>query len=295
MLPLSSAYNEYFVRGTLDFPFDYHLMNKNHPRFFMPFHYHIDHELIRVIKGGVTMYLNERQYYLQKGDFLFITDGVVHGGQPDDNDTVYECLVFNIAQIFDLKRPDAAWLSKIASHQITLSENFNSKEMPLLGSEADAIFEVVTNKSQSNAILAFGHILCLIGNMIRLKQYTAYQASASRYAKHLNKSSQLFRFIFDNYTKDISLEDMASNVDLSSKYFCKFFKELTGFRPMDYLNRFRIECAAILLTTNPDNINQIAYECGFKDPCYFTKLFKRYKKISPREFRNAYQGLEVPK
>ncbi len=289
-LPQSSAYNEYFIRGTLDFPFDFHLMNRHHPRFYMPFHYHIDLELIRVVNGGVTMNLNERRYYLKQGDFLFIQDGVVHGGQPDDNDTIYECIVFNLSQIFDLKKTYASWLNKIATHQITLTEYFNKKEQPLLAQNANDFFEAVANKGQENVISVLGNLLCLIGNMIKLNEYSIHKTSSSRYTKHLLQSSQLFRYIFDNYTKDITLEDMASNVGLSSKYFCKFFKELTNCRPMDYLNRFRIECAAIHITTSTESINQIAYACGFKDPCYFTKLFKRYKQISPREFRNIYHN-----
>ena len=93
----AGAYDENFERGSLTFPFDYHYINKHHPRFIMPFHYHIDHELIRILKGGLSITLNERHYYLKEGDYLFISDGVVHGGHPDSINDVYECVVFNLS------------------------------------------------------------------------------------------------------------------------------------------------------------------------------------------------------
>ena len=80
---------------------------------------------------------------------------------------------------------------------------------------------------------------------------------------------------------------MAAAVDFSEKYFCKFFKELTDLRPMEFLNMFRIEAAAIALAISTDSINEVAARCGFKDPCYFTKLFRRFKGASPRDFRES--------
>ena len=114
---------------------------------------------------------------------------------------------------------------------------------------------------------------------------------AGRFYKHFTKANNVFRYIFDNYTKDITLEDMSKSVDLSEKYFCKFFKELTSYRPMEYLNKFRTEVAAIELTTTLDSINEVAKRCGFKDPCYFTKLFKRFVGVSPREYRENHPNL----
>ena len=150
----------------------------------------------------------------------------------------------------------------------------------------DSFFDIVKTRNDENSLLAQGLLLTILGNIFHLKEFTTKEDEiASRYLKYLNKTNVLFRYIFDNYDKDIALEDMAATVNLNPKYFCKFFKELTGKRPMDYLNAFRIECAAVKLQSPTENINQIAYTCGFKDPAYFTKMFKRYKNLSPREFR----------
>jgi len=111
---------------------------------------------------------------------------------------------------------------------------------------------------------------------------------ANRLYRYLSKTNAIFRFIFDHYKTEITLTDMAACVELSEKYFCKFFKELTDYRPMEYLNKFRVDVAAISLTTTNNTINEVARDSGFKDPCYFTKLFKRFKGQSPREFRENH-------
>ena len=282
----AGAYDENFERGSLTFPFDYHYINKHHPRFIMPFHYHIDHELIRILKGGLSITLNERHYYLKEGDYLFISDGVVHGGHPDSINDVYECVVFNLSKIFDTTKPNTIDLKRLITHQIQPKEIFYKEKNTGLSYFIDSFFDIVKTRNDENSLLAQGLLLTILGNIFHLKEFTTKEDEiASRYLKYLNKTNVLFRYIFDNYDKDIALEDMAATVNLNPKYFCKFFKELTGKRPMDYLNAFRIECAAVKLQSPTENINQIAYTGGFKDPAYFTKMFKRYKNLSPREFR----------
>ncbi|MCR5537483.1 MAG: AraC family transcriptional regulator [Succinivibrio sp.] len=295
MIPLSNAYHENFTRGSVDFPFDYHYISPSHPRFIMPFHYHNDFEIIRVLKGGLSIHLNERSYYLKENDYLFINGGVVHGGEPDDQETRYECVVFNLEQIFDQNRPDFGWLKELLNHKMHFEEFYAHEDEAEICWHFDQFLKSILPSSshgrigalQHNAALAYGRLLTLLGTLIAKHRYQQTPLKMSScYQKHLNKSSKLFRYIYDNFAKDITLQDMADAVDLNPKYFCRFFKELTSMRPMDYLNRFRIDCAAIQLRTSVDSINQIADACGFKDPCYFTKMFKRYKQVSPREYRH---------
>ena len=136
----AGAYDENFERGSLTFPFDYHFINKRHPRFIMPFHYHIDHELIRIVKGGLSITLNERHYHLKEGDFLFISDGVVHGGHPDSASDIYECVVFNLSKIFDTTKPNTIDLKRLITHQIQPKELFYKEENSKFSYFIDAFF-----------------------------------------------------------------------------------------------------------------------------------------------------------
>lgn len=70
-------------RGTFDFPIELHHVTKEHPRYQMPFHWHMDYELIRVLKGSLVLSLNEETLNLtENSGIVLVCDGVLHGACP---------------------------------------------------------------------------------------------------------------------------------------------------------------------------------------------------------------------
>lgn len=88
-----------------------------------------------------------------------------------------------------------------------------------------------------------------------------------------------------NFSSDFTLEEAADNVGLSVRSFRRRFKDATGDSPMQYLQRIRIETAKQLLATSTLSVDQIAYRVGFEDASYFSRLFKRKIKTTPRDYR----------
>ncbi len=285
------AYHENRSRGTLEFPFDYHYIDREHPRFVMPYHYHSALEISKVVRGGLDISLNERRYSLGEGDCVIIPGNVVHGGTPRGQDTIYRCVVFSIDMLMDLEKPPMAFLRRIGRGQILINECYRTDSAPQVCEAVDRLFSEVAPPSPGthrSPLLATAQVLALFG---RIESMGAYRLTAEampeRYAKHLDKVSKLFRYIHDNYQRQITLQDMAAVAGMTPKYFCRFFHELTGKRPMEYLNSFRVESAAGLLMSGSMSIGEVAENCGFSDPCYFAKLFKRYRGQSPSLFRQS--------
>ena len=101
---------------------------------------------------------------------------------------------------------------------------------------------------------------------------------------------QAIHYIDENYTQQLSLEDMASNVSLSPIYFHNRFKAATGETPHEYLMGLRIKKAVNLLVTSDFSVAEIAYECGFSSQSYFSYVFKKKMNLSPREYmRKMYE------
>ena len=88
------ASHESSTRGTFDFPIELYYVDKMHPRYEMPFHWHMEFELMLVLSGEFFLMTDGRSYLLHKGDAAIISAGAVHGGTP--NDCVYECVVFDM-------------------------------------------------------------------------------------------------------------------------------------------------------------------------------------------------------
>lgn len=97
----------------------------------------------------------------------------------------------------------------------------------------------------------------------------------------INKAMQ---YISENYSKDISMDDVANSVFLNAAYFSRIFKQLTGDNYIDYLTKFRIDKAIQLLAANRYKINEICNLVGYRNSKYFSRLFKFQTGYSPKEY-----------
>jgi AraC-like DNA-binding protein/ligand-binding sensor protein len=103
-----------------------------------------------------------------------------------------------------------------------------------------------------------------------------------RHASALRKAEG---FIRENYTRKLSLEEIAGVSGLSAPYFSTIFREEMGENLSTYLNRLRVEKAAGMLTESKIPLTKIAEACGFEDQSWFSKIFKNYMGVSPGRYR----------
>lgn len=103
-----------------------------------------------------------------------------------------------------------------------------------------------------------------------------------RNAQVIKKATEYIR---NNYRRKITLEDVAKAVYLSPCHLSKIFKQELGCTIMEFLTKVRIEEAKKLLRNPQYNVIQVADDLGFKDPGYFTKVFKRSEGITPSQYR----------
>ncbi|RTE10865.1 helix-turn-helix domain-containing protein [Paenibacillus whitsoniae] len=89
------------------------------------------------------------------------------------------------------------------------------------------------------------------------------------------------------YQDDLTRDFMARRASLSPSYFSSIFKKHTGYSPIQYLTRIRIDKAKQLLKESRLPIKQVAEEVGFVDSFYFTRLFTRETGLTPSHYRHA--------
>ncbi|MGN1281389.1 MAG: helix-turn-helix domain-containing protein [Succinivibrio sp.] len=274
----------------MNFPFEFYHYDKNSDYFVVPFHCHESQQLVRIIQGQVSITANSQTITLREGDCCILGSNVVHCCIPCSDDTVFESVTFNLRDLFDLSQPHYLVIKMVVTHQLEFNLFYNRPEDDEIRARIQAMFDALEDNGICSTMKLIGKIIDIFTAAIDFDDYTLYDnEDANRLFKYYSKSTVVFKYILEHYGEEISLEGMASSINLSEKYFCKFFKEMTGFRPMEFLNRFRIEAAAIELRTDlTESINDIAQRCGFKDPCYFTKLFKRIIGLSPREYREPH-------
>ncbi|MCR5627593.1 MAG: PocR ligand-binding domain-containing protein [Lachnospiraceae bacterium] len=94
-----------------------------------------------------------------------------------------------------------------------------------------------------------------------------------------------FSYISDNYSKRLTLEEVAEVVHLNPSYFSTLFKKSSGSSFREYLNMVRIEASKHLLESTSYSLIDIAIAVGFEDQSYFTKVFKKYTGLTPKQYR----------
>ena len=114
-------------------------------------------------------------------------------------------------------------------------------------------------------------------------------ANVLRQERRTQAVKKVLQRIRADYSEPLTLDDLAGEAGLAPRYLCRLFRQVTGRTPIDYLNYYRIECAAELLCTTPDNVTDIALQCGFGDVSYFSRVFRHLKEQSPGEYRRAHR------
>lgn len=285
------GYNEFRQRGRFDFPIEFHHVDRHHPRFYMPYHWHMEYEIDLVVRGTLTLSLNETQIHAQAGDIIFIRDGVVHGGCPETSDTIYDCIVFDMKKMLAGSHSFQDQIDDILKHITLISKHIpsNTPDIPKI---MQYLFRSMAEEYPGYELIVTGLLYSFLGLVRRHGLYHQADPLALREhkRKRITQLKQTFNLIDSNYPQPLTLADLAKAANLSPNYFCRFFQKITHHSPIDYLNRYRVEMACLKLAHTNDSITNIALACGFNDVSYFIKLFHRYKETSPLKYRQLIKS-----
>ncbi len=133
--------------------------------------------------------------------------------------------------------------------------------------------------------------LGLVWAMLALIRHLLDEPPAAASHRHfkIGQCVQLIHSSLDDPA--LSVRRLAQAVHCAPDYLSHLFRKETGTRLTDFINRSRITQAKHLLEATPLAVKEVAWSCGFEDPGYFTRLFRRLEGMTPRAWRRA-QGLE---
>lgn len=277
------AGHERLVRGTFDFPIELYYVDENHPRYEMPLHWHMEHELILILQGTFTMLADGKTIELKKGDSMMLAEETLHGGMPDH--CIYECVVFDLEQFLPPLSVCGERIGKLREQGCALTYVFRE------GTEGakivSSLFQAMETEQKGYEFSTTGLLWQLLGLMLEKDLFQHSQGKTQ--GKGFGKIKPVLQLIRSNYADALTLRDLAGKAAMEPKYFCRVFRQLTGKTPVEYLNYYRVECAAELLCMTDRSVTEIALECGFNDVSYFNRLFRRQKGASAREYRKQHQ------
>lgn len=274
-------FNEKKQHGSVNFPIQYYHVTQFNPQYEMQLHWHREFEIIRVLIGKLHLYIDNVGYTLNAGDIAVVECGMLHRGIPEN--CTYECIVFDVGMLRK-KHNDILnmYLSPIINRTVNVKAYFrrgNGEFFKIV----NELFKTMQSSSEHYHLrvysLIYSFFSCLYNSGFVTKSGRDKHA-----AKQIKVLMELLDWIDSNYAEAITLSDLSKVSGLNEKYLCRFFKEFTSRTPIDYINNLRIESACHEMTANGLTITEAALECGFNDLSYFSKAFKKYKGVSPREY-----------
>ena len=277
-----SEHHERENRGSPDFPISYYGVNAWHPRYVMPLHWHLEFELMKVKKGKVLLYLNNEETEVNAGESALVSCGVLHRAEPDSG-AEYDSVVFDLKMLCVKGGKIAAFILPIVNGDLALK-----KAKFLEGDEVTKCVENVCDELRDRRdffeLRVYSELSRLFYELYQTGCVTNYDKN-TKTGQRRRMISELLEYIEQNYTERITLDELAKVSGTNEKYLCRFFKEFTGYAPIDYINRLRIERACQQISVENCNVITAAYDAGFNDNSYFSKIFKRYKGITPMEYK----------
>lgn len=280
-------YEEKKKHGQEGFPIEYYFINHTHYRYVMQLHWHKEFEVIRVLAGELRVFLNNIEYAAKTGDIIFASGHMLHRAEPID--CVYECIVYDL----NLIRGSSA--GKAAEYLVPLMAGTSELDA-ILHPENTALYRTAVELFETMCASSPFYELSVCGILSKMFYHLLSDGRvhqiAGRVHGHRRKTiATLIDWIEKNYRDKITLRELSELSGLNEKYLCRVFREFTGETPTEYINRFRCERASFEMTVNRKNVTEAAYESGFNELSHFSRTFRKYKGISPREFcRQALKG-----
>lgn len=242
-------------------------------------HQHKEIELLTILDGSATFYIDSVAYDVEKGDILIISPYSLHNATiyPDKSFSHF-CLCFDLNIIYDKSLNSELEDGSLIIYPLI---KHTEKSAYKLSEYIVAAFHACDEMKNGWEFNAIGN-MSLLFSVLKEGNYI-FKSSANKKNKNFCKNTM--DFIDKNYNKNITSSDAAEALFINNSYFCRTFKKNFGNCFQKYLCAYRIEKSTILLKTTDMSISEISEKVGFNSFCYFSKLFKEIYNCSPSEYR----------
>lgn len=150
-----------------------------------------------------------------------------------------------------------------------------------------SLFEGILQRSQDTDIQSLSENSLDIHRLLQTMVHDS-RPPAAQEQEHGEEIRRIICYIETNYHRQITIEDMLSQIHLSKYYVIRLFKQYMGVTPYHYLMNYRINQSKILLRSTSRSIGGIAADVGFLDSSNFIHQFKKQTGMRPGEYRKDF-------
>jgi AraC-like DNA-binding protein len=256
-------------------------------------HYHPEYELVLFTESTGKRFIGDHTDRLAPNDMLLIGPHLPHYMRNDEEyyqgnaNKRIRAIVVHFSEDFCGKDffsiPEMGAIKKLlekSSLGIQITGNTQKRLAPLMEKLLTS-----SNYERLTTLLDILHEISLSQELTTLSSVGYNKFSPSEDTTRIDK---IFEYILKNYTEEISLSEIAENINMSVSAFCKYYKKRTGKTFTQTLNEVRIGHACKLFIEQGLSVSEVCYQSGFNNLSYFHRNFKKVTNYPPLEYRKRF-------
>ncbi|QHI72550.1 AraC family transcriptional regulator [Aminipila terrae] len=253
-----------------------------------PIHFHDDLEVVYVLEGSVNLKNGYYNYLLKQGDIFILNDREIHSFTKTGEDNMVMMLQMNLSYFSN-------YYGNLKNNFFVTDMHDDDESLDVLRNILGRIMMEVIEKGYGyeHKVIESTHNLlaCLLsdfqyfvmedGKFINETKNKANKVLAGRLRR-------ITDYMYENYTRKLTLNEIADREHLSIYYLSHVIKEATGLSFQDLLSFIRVEESEKLLLGTNKKIGAISEEMGFSAVRYYIKHFKTWFNMHPQEYRKKF-------
>lgn len=235
-------------------------------------HWHEHIELLYFTYGGCTVTAGGASYDVSAGDLVVVNPAQLHSFTATQT-VEYYCIL-----IYPAFFHDVSLSGRLIKNCI--------KDDPVVKAVFENIKKEYAEEQDGKDMALKGLVYSLLTHLLRSHAEKELPERNREAQQRLHERMRsITDYIAENYMYRLTTVTLAARSFMSEAHFCRSFRAVTGKSPVEYVNDYRVQKAALLLTETNEYIADIATRVGFPDVNYFSRVFKKIKAISPTEYR----------
>ncbi|MGN1340787.1 MAG: helix-turn-helix domain-containing protein [Oscillospiraceae bacterium] len=243
-------------------------------------------ELVTVMSGSAVHVVDGERSRISKGDVFVIGNSIVHGFEEPQDFRICN-IMFRPDMLFsgeqDIRQLPGFHALFLLEPYFSSTQHFQSrlKLTPADFTQIEPLLNLAESEYRSDSPGRKTMVFAII-RQIAVMLARLYDCPAK--SREITGIADAAAFMEQSYSQDMVLSDVIERSHYSQRHFIRLFTSAYGMTPQKYLMNVRIRHACSMLRDSGLSVTEIAMRCGFSDPNYFSRIFKKHTGYSPSEF-----------
>ncbi|WMT43069.1 AraC family transcriptional regulator [Paenibacillus sp. D2_2] len=242
----------------------------------------VNHHIILItVRGEGSLSIDEVPLNMKHGKGYLIPPGSVYHIRPGKEGISYYLVLFGMLR---LREDGSAAAEEVIPERILCPGELNCQPFSQCIDRLEILYQMRNCRDE----------LEFFEQQIRFQEWLRFIFRQNGFVRTERDTRQAveasIQHIKQNYQESLTVDHLATLVNITRWQYTRLFKEMTGKVPLEYINDFRIDRAKQQLLMSDDRLFEIAQNVGFNSEYYFNRRFKKSVGVSPGQYRRSYRG-----